>query len=141
MSNTIHLTMPIDAPRVLAMPRQLWLAGLGAAAYARSWVGSEAGGVFHALVREGVAVESRAMRYVGRNMDASLARAHEFARSARQSIDVLGRVASQIRHRLPTVRAGIAVEGPTKTSSRKAKPGRGRAVKRKVASARTRAKH
>ena len=140
MSNTIHLTMPIDAPRVLAVPRQLWLAGLGAAAYARSWVESEAGGVFHALVREGVAVESRAMRYVGRNMDASLARAHGFARSARQSIDVLGRAASQLRDRLPTVRAGIAVESATKTSSRKAKSGRGRAVKRQVASARTRSK-
>jgi hypothetical protein len=141
MSNTIHLTMPIDAPRVLAVPRKLWLAGLGAAAYARSWVESEAGGVFHALVREGVAVETRAMRYVGRNMDASLARARGFARSARHGIDALGRVASQIRDKLPTVRAGLAVESATKSSSRKAKPARGRAVKRKVASVRTRAKH
>ena len=144
MSNTIRLSMPSDAPRMLAAPRQLWLASLGAAAVARSWADKEAAGVFRALVREGVAVESHAMRYVGRNVEASLRRANGFARDARQTIGgsaaAFARIASQLRNKLPTVRAGISVEGASRAPARKAKPQRTRAVKRTVKPGRARAK-
>lgn len=144
MSNTIRLSMPIDAPRVLAAPRQIWLASLGAAAYARSWADKEAVGVFRALVREGAVVESHAVRYVGRNVEASLKRADGFARNARHTIGAsavaLARVTSQLRDKLPTVRAGISVQGANRVSPRKAKPQRSRSVKRTTKSRKARAR-
>ncbi|MET0855920.1 MAG: phasin family protein, partial [Telluria sp.] len=50
---------------VLAASRQVWLASLGAAVVTREWAQSEAGNVFRTLVKEGTAVESKAIRMVG----------------------------------------------------------------------------
>ena len=42
--------------------RQMWLAGLGAAAVTREWARTEAGKTFRTLVKEGSAVETKAIR-------------------------------------------------------------------------------
>ena len=59
-----------DAARVAT--RQVWLAGLGAAMVARDWARNDAGDVFRALVKEGSAVEARAVRGIGRRVDSSI---------------------------------------------------------------------
>jgi len=56
----------------LAASRQVWLAGLGAATVTRQWARNDAGGVFRALVKEGSAVEARALRRIGRRLDSSI---------------------------------------------------------------------
>jgi hypothetical protein len=53
-------------------PRQVWLAGLGAAVVTRAWARNDAGHVFRTLVKEGSHVEARTMRIVGRQLDSSI---------------------------------------------------------------------
>jgi Poly(hydroxyalcanoate) granule associated protein (phasin) len=72
---------------VRAASRQVWLAGLGAAAVTRDWAGKEAGAVFRTLVREGTVVESRAMRLVGDRLDTSVTRAGALLRQARSGLE------------------------------------------------------
>ena len=60
----------------VAASRKVWLAGLGATVVTRDWVQSEAGRVFRTLVREGTVVESRAIRFVGDQVESSLTRAN-----------------------------------------------------------------
>jgi len=67
----------------LAASRQLWLAGLGAAAYTREWAKSEAGKNFRALVREGSAVESQAVRMLDKRIERSVATANVLWKHAR----------------------------------------------------------
>lgn len=55
----------------IAAPRQLWLAGLGAAIVTREWARNDAGHAFLALVKEGSQVEARAMRIIGRRIESS----------------------------------------------------------------------
>ncbi|HET9764945.1 MAG TPA: phasin family protein [Casimicrobiaceae bacterium] len=66
----------LNAARVtdaaLAASRQVWLAGLGAAIVTRDWARSDAGHVFRALIKEGEAVETRAVRIIGKQIDSSL---------------------------------------------------------------------
>jgi len=59
----------------LAASRQVWLAGLGAAAVTRDWARNEAGKTFRALVRHGSAVENRAIRALGDRIETSIATA------------------------------------------------------------------
>jgi len=70
-----------------AASRQIWLAGLGAAVVSRDWVQNEAGGVFRSLVKEGTAVESRAIRFVGDQIETSMTRANRVWRSTRQTVE------------------------------------------------------
>jgi len=56
----------------LAAPRQIWLAGLGAAIVTREWARNDAGHVFRSLVKEGSDVETRAMRSLGRQIESSI---------------------------------------------------------------------
>jgi hypothetical protein len=56
----------------LAAPRQVWLAGLGAAVATRAWARNDAGHVFRALVKEGSQVEARTIRIIGRQLDSSI---------------------------------------------------------------------
>ncbi|HEV8258750.1 MAG TPA: phasin family protein [Casimicrobiaceae bacterium] len=83
----------INANRVadaaLAASRQVWLAGLGAAVVTREWTRNDAGHMFRALVKEGSAVESRAIRVIGRRIESSVTlattawnRARDTARAA-----------------------------------------------------------
>ena len=56
--------------------RQIWLAGLGAAALTRDWAESGAAPMFRSLVKEGTLVEARTLRVVGDRLDRSYTRAN-----------------------------------------------------------------
>ena len=71
---------------VINGPRQMWLAGLGAAVVTREWAQSEATSVFRTLVKEGTAVESRTIRLVGDRIEGSFARANTFWKQARTTV-------------------------------------------------------
>ena len=67
--------------------RQMWLASLGAAVVTRDWVQNEAGTVLKTLVKEGTAVESRAIRYVGDQVEHSVSRANTLWRRTRHTVE------------------------------------------------------
>jgi hypothetical protein len=71
----------------LAASRKVWLAGLGATVVTRDWLQSEAGRVFRTLVREGTVVESRAIRFVGDQVESSLTRANATWRRTRRTVE------------------------------------------------------
>ena len=77
---------------VFAASRQVWLAGLGAAVVTRDWAGKEASGVFRALVKEGTAVESRAIRIVGDQVESSVTKANVVLKRTRTAIGNVVRV-------------------------------------------------
>jgi hypothetical protein len=115
MSNTTRLSIPMTPAAVLAAPRHLWLATLGAAAVTREWAQRDAAAMFRSLVKEGSVVESRALNHVGKRLGTSVKRANALARSARSgvksSVDSLASAASTfVRTKLPTVRARLDVE-------------------------------
>jgi len=104
----------------LASSRQVWLAGLGAAAVTRDWAHTEAMQTFRALVKEGTTVESRAIRLLGNRFDASRKLANSLWKQARANVqttmrDVGGTATTLVRDNLPkslpkiSLRAGIAV--------------------------------
>jgi hypothetical protein len=72
---------------VLAASRQVWLASLGAAVVSREWAQAEAGNVFRTLVKEGTAVESKAIRMVGEGLEVSFTRANEVWRQTRSTVE------------------------------------------------------
>lgn len=121
MSNTVRYGNPAA---VLAAPRQIWLATLGAASVTREWAGKEARTLFRTLVREGSTTETHAIRYLGKRVNTSVKAANTLARETRKGIDAsvasLARVASQLRTRLPSVRARIDVDSaPARKSAAK----------------------
>jgi pyruvate/2-oxoglutarate dehydrogenase complex dihydrolipoamide acyltransferase (E2) component len=67
--------------------RQMWLASLGAAVVTRDWVQNEAGTVLKTLVKEGTAVESRAIRFVGDQVEHSVSRANTLWRRTRHTVE------------------------------------------------------
>lgn len=71
----------------LAASRKVWLAGLGATVVTRNWLESEGGHVFQTLVKQGTVVESRAMRLLGRKVDASLSQANTMWRTSRRIVE------------------------------------------------------
>ena len=71
----------------LVASRKVWLAGLGATVVTRDWVQNEAGRVFRTLVREGTVVESRAIRFVGDQVESSLTRANATWRRTRRTVE------------------------------------------------------
>ena len=118
-------SLPIGALR--AASRQVWLAGLGAAVVTREWAGKEARPLLRALVREGTAVESRAMRVVGRRIDTSVARADALWRQARDTVEGATRayadtVVTLVRQALPRIDAGTRSGKPA--ARKPAKPAR-----------------
>jgi len=122
MSNTVRYGNPAA---VLAAPRQLWLATLGAAAVTREWAEKEARTLFRTLVREGSTAETHAIRYLGNRVNTSVKAANTLARETRKGIDAsvasLARAASHLRTRLPSVRARIDVDSaPARKSAAKA---------------------
>lgn len=74
------------ADAALAASRQVWLAGLGAAAYTREWARSGAGRTFRALVREGSAVETQAMRVLSKRVENSVTTAASLLRQTRATV-------------------------------------------------------
>ena len=71
----------------MAAPRQMWLAGLGAAVVTRDWMQSEAGAAFKALVKEGTVVESRAIRVLGDRIESSVSVANMVWKEARRNVE------------------------------------------------------
>jgi len=71
----------------LAASRKVWLAGLGATVVTRDWVQSEGGQVFRTLVREGTVVESRAIRFVGDQVEFSITRANAVWKRTRRTVE------------------------------------------------------
>ena len=72
---------------MIAAYRQVWLAGLGAAAVTREWVQKEAGQTMKSLVHEGTLVESRAIRFVGDQIEASMSRANDVWSQTRRTVE------------------------------------------------------
>lgn len=143
MSNTIRLSNPMSAGAMLAVPRQIWLATIGAVAVTREWAEKEAGALFRTLVDEGSAAESRAIRVLGTRVEKSVKTANAFARDARSGISAsvasLARVASRVRGNLPAVHARLDVDTATPKRARapqKARPAQ-RPAKTRTAKARS----
>ena len=63
--------------------RQVWLAGLGAAAVTRDWARTEAARTFRTLVKEGSAVETKAIRDLSKRVETSVATATSLWRQTR----------------------------------------------------------
>ena len=74
------------ADAALAASRQVWLAGLGAAAVTRQWAKNEAGNTLRALIKEGSAVETQAIRVLGSGVETSLATASSIWTRTRQQV-------------------------------------------------------
>lgn len=71
----------------LAASRQVWLASLGAAAVTRDWVQTEASKTFKSLVKEGTVVESRAVTFVGDQIEVSMNRANRLWKRTRSTVE------------------------------------------------------
>lgn len=71
---------------VFNYPRQVWLASLGAAVVTRDWAQGEAGNAFRTLVKQGTAVESKAIRLVGDRLEDSISRANAAWKQARTTV-------------------------------------------------------
>jgi hypothetical protein len=74
------------AETALAASRQVWLAGLGAAAVTRHWAQNEAGNTLRALIKEGSAVETQAIRVLGSGVETSLATASSIWTRTREQV-------------------------------------------------------
>jgi hypothetical protein len=130
----------------LAASRQVWLAGLGAAVVSRDWIQAEAGNTFRTLVKEGTVVESRAIRYVGDQVEASMTRANELWKQTRATVQGTVRQAADsavlfVKETLP--RSLPKLELPTTAAAakrRKAVAKRAAKAPAKRAATKTRAK-
>lgn len=71
----------------LAASRKVWLASLGATVVTRDWVESEGGQMFRTLVKQGTAVESRAIRYLGDQVETSLTHANAMWKKTRSTVE------------------------------------------------------
>ena len=89
---------------VFAAYRKAWLAGLGAAALTRDWLGSGAAPMLRALVKEGTLVEAKAMRAVESRVGSSYALAAGAWRRARDQADAVIR---ETRAALPGMLAAL----------------------------------
>ena len=106
MTNTLqHMTIRAG-DTVFAASRQMWLAGLGAAAVTRDWAEKEASNVLRTLIREGSAMEARAIRFVGDRVDSSVTRASALWNRTRATVESAVRnyadtAVTLVRHALP----------------------------------------
>ena len=91
MRTSIHNRNTPYGDAVLAASRQVWLASLGAAVVSREWAQAEAGNVLRTLVKEGTAVESKAIRMVGEGLEGSFTRANEVWRQTRSTVEAMVR--------------------------------------------------
>ena len=92
MLNTFQQRANRVGDTVFAASRQMWLAGLGAAVVTRDWAEKEASGMFRTLVKEGTAVESRAIRIVGDRVESSVTKANVVLKRTRTAIGNVVRV-------------------------------------------------
>jgi len=136
MSNSIRLSVPQAGDAVLAASRQVWLATLGAAAVARDWATREGASVFRSLVKEGSAVESQAIRNVGKRVETSVRQATTLVNDARNGIRMsveslagaasaaVSTAVSTVLRTLPAAQASASVERVQKRAQPVAKPAR-----------------
>lgn len=126
------------ADAALAASRQVWLAGLGAAAYTREWARSEAGKTFRALVKEGSAVESQAIRVLSKRVQNSVATATSLLRQTRATVmSTAGTLAQNASDALTTFKAPVTKRGAPAKARKAAKA----SAKRAARSTRRRIKH
>jgi hypothetical protein len=117
----------------LAAPRQIWLAGLGAATVTRQWAMNDAGNVFRSLVKEGATVESRARRVIGRQVDNSLALATSAWNGARRTaLTTMSGLFDAAAATLPRFRAPATGHAAKTTRRTPAKGRKARRSKRKA---------
>ncbi len=91
-----------------AASRQVWLAGLGAAAVARHWAKNDAGDTLRALVKEGSVVETQAIRVLGSGVETSLATASSIWNRTREQVRAtVTALADTAVAALPTLKAPI----------------------------------
>ena len=74
------------ADAAFAASRQVWLAGLGAAALTRQWAKNDAGNTLRALIKEGSVVETQAIRVLGSGVETSLATASSIWTRTREQV-------------------------------------------------------
>ncbi len=117
------------ADAAFAASRQVWLAGLGAAAVTRHWARNQAGNTMRALVKEGSAVETQAIRVLGNGVETSLATANSIWNRTRQQFHAtVTTLADTAAAALPHLKAV--------TATRKAHVAKPRKAARKVATTR-----
>jgi hypothetical protein len=112
--------------------RQVWLAGLGAAVVTRDWADRQGGRVLGTLVREGSAVEARALRLVGRSVEQSVTRANRVIGHARTTLrgmmdqyaaPALSRVRrTLVNIELPRIKVPAVAKTAAKARALRAKP-------------------
>lgn len=124
------------AGAAFAAPRQVWLAGLGAAIATREWARNDVGHVFKTLVKQGSQVETRAIHTIGRRIDSSIVQATTAwnrAREAGQAI-VKGLVEAATTA-FPNLKAGSvnkhAVKDAAKPAAKKPRVAAKRAASRR----------
>jgi hypothetical protein len=122
MRTTIESRLNPLGDAVFNASRQLWLASLGAAVVTRDWAQTEAGAVFHTLVKEGTFVESRTIRVLGDRLEGSFAMANTMWKQASATVrntvkQVAGTAVTLVQNNLPKTLPGIA-----RSTSRKHKP-------------------
>ena len=112
MLNTFQHKTNRVGDTVFAASRQVWLAGLGAAVVTRDWAEKEGAGVFRTLVKEGAAVESRAIRLVGGQVESSMIKANTVWKHTRTTVENVVRVyadtaAGIVRQTLPALLTAV----------------------------------
>lgn len=153
MRTAIHNRNLLVGDAVFAASRQVWLAGLGAAVVSREWAQTEAGNVFRTLVKEGTAVESKAIRMVGDGLEVSFSRANAVWKETRRTVESTVRqladsavtlAQKKIPRSLPKVQLPAMLNATPKAkagrAAKKAAKGASRAVKTRTARAVKRAK-
>ena len=122
----------------LAAPRQMWLAGLGAAALTSDWVQGEARKTFKSLVKEGTVVETRAVTFVSGRIEDSMTRANGVWRQTRATVESGVRQAAEtavalaqkaIPRNLPKIEMPLMAKPAAKRATKAAKTVKARAVK------------
>ena len=123
MRTTIATRSTPVGDAVLAASRQVWLASLGAAVVTRDWAQSEAGNVFRTLVKEGTAVESKAIRMVGDGLEVSFTRANAVWKQARTTVQSTVKQAAEtavtlVQNNMPKSLPKVTLPAMLKTSRR-----------------------
>lgn len=138
MRNSSIRNVPVtDSVRYAS--RQIWLAGLGAAAMTRDWAESGAAPMFRALVKEGTLVEARTFRQVGDRLERSFTKANSAWRRARAAVqtgmrDAAGSAVALVQSNLPKSLPSVKLP-----SMLRAKPAR-KVARKRVAKTGTKAR-
>ena len=114
-ANEIRIANPM-----LNAPRQVWLAGLGAAVVTREWAQSEAGNMFRSLVKEGTLVESRTIRLVGNRLESTITVANSMWKRARVAVrKTADNAVTLVQSNLPSVKLPAMFVAPAKAAPAK----------------------